>query len=438
MPDKHKPYEKTNTWESLPYKALGAFVDTKFQEMKAMGGGDITTLSSDEVVDFQTRNDELKAARAKFSGLRQASEEFQKQADEHKSFTTVNQTIPHAGTDGDPNNPTGEYKSLSDRFIDSPQYKAMKERGSWTAGVNTMESELKGVSIKALQDMALKTTMATTSGWQPYPSLSPRAPVMTPQIQPVVADLIPQDDTDQPIIIYYEETVFMNNADFVAEGGPKPEAALALERRDQPVCKVAVMLPITDEQLMDVPQVRSYVDGRLQLMVKQKEQIGLLRGNGIAPQLQGFHTKPNIGSLARGAKEDNADVILRAITEVNSVSGLANTTGIVMNPLQWLAIRLVRTTTGDYIWGHPAIQGPTTLWGLPVISTNAETEGLALVGDFQMFAHISRRLSMRIDVGYINEDFKDNIQRIRLEERLSLEIYRAKAFCEATGLNKAS
>jgi HK97 family phage major capsid protein len=435
MAEKHKPYERSNTWESLPYKALGAAVDTKFQEMKAMGGGDVTTLSTEEVADFQTRNEELKAMRAKFAGLREASEEFQKQVDEHKSFTTVNPTVPHAGAAGDPSNPTGEFKSLSDRFVESPSYKKAQE--GWSSGVNTLGQELPGVSIKALQDMALKTTMATTAGWAPYPTLSPRAPVMTPQIQPVVADLIPQDDTDQPIIIYYEETVFTNNADFVAEGGPKPEAALALERRDQPVCKVAVLLPITDEQLMDVPQVRSYVDGRLQLMVRQKEQVGLLRGNGVAPQLQGFHTKPNIGSLARAAGEDNADVFLRAITEVNSVTGLANATGVIMNPLQWLAIRLVRTTTGDYIWGHPSIQGPTTLWGLPVISTNAETDGLGLVGDFQMYSHISRRLSMRIDVGYINEDFKDNIQRIRLEERLSLEIYRAKAFCEVTNLNKA-
>ncbi len=443
----HTPYERTDFWKGLNFKQLGEAVDTKFQEMKSMGDGDKLETASPEVLkDFQTRNAELTDMRARFAELRQATEAFKEQAAEHqKSFGGVNRNIPFDGQNAlDPANPNAnQFKSLTDLFIESARYKQIIETKSWSpaAGDRLIFESGDNISLKshemAIVQSALKATMVTTAGWAPYPQLAPRPPVMTAQIPPVVADLIPQDDTSQATIVYYEETVFNNLADFVGEGQSKPEAELKLEERRQPVCKVAVTLPISDEQLMDVPQVRSYVDGRLTLMVKQKEQIGLLRGNGIAPQLQGFHTKPDIGSIARAAGEDNADVFLRAITEVNSITGLANTTGIVMNPLQWLAIRLVRTTTGDYIWGHPSVQGPQTLWGLPVISTNAETAGLGLVGDFQMFSHISRRMGMRIDVGYINEDFRDNIQRIRLEERLSLEIYRAKAFCEVTNLNQA-
>lgn len=452
----HTPYERTDFWKSLALKPLAQAVETKFQEMTKMNEGDALKSASPEVLkDFQTRNAELTDMRARLTELRTADEAFQNQVAEHaKAFGTVNRNLPFPGQEGDPNKPGAEmeFKSLADLFTDFPNWKAVanKEK-SWSPSAGdrlifeTDKHTLKSAELVAQMSggpegaymKALKATMTTTSGWAPYPTLAPRPPVLTAQIQPVVADLIPQDDTTQATIVYYEETVFTNNADFVGEGQSKPEGELKLEERRQPVCKVAVTLPISDEQLMDVPQVRSYVDGRLTLMVKQKEQIGLLRGNGIAPQLQGFHTKPDIGSIARADGEDNADVFLRAITEVNSITGLANTSGIIMNPLQWLAIRLVRTTTGDYIWGHPSIQGPQTLWGLPVVSTNAELPGLGLVGDFQMFSHISRRMGMRIDVGYINEDFRDNIQRIRLEERLSLEIYRAKAFCEVTNLNSA-
>jgi HK97 family phage major capsid protein len=163
-----------------------------------------------------------------------------------------------------------------------------------------------------------------------------------------------------------------------------------------------------------------------------------LTGDGVSPNILGFHEKPGIGTTVRGAGEDNTDAILRAIYEVNATEGFATSSGIVMHPLNMLAIRLLRTTTGEYIWGHPADKGPMTLWGLPVVETPAETANQALVGDFLNYSHISRRMGIRIDVGYINEDFKNNILRIRAEERLSLEIYRAAAFNEVTSLNQAA
>lgn len=448
MPDTHVPYQRTNTWETLEFKALGTAIDTKMTEMQAMNAGDALKSATPKILtDLKTRNDELKAMRKRFADLREATEMFQQQVQEHKSFSTPNRNgVPFAGETGsmqisNAGDAAGavqhEFKSLGERFTESSAYKAMQTSGSVDTKVRPLDADIEGVSIKSLSDASwMKATMATTAGWAPYPTLSPRPPVLTSQIQPVVADLIPQDDTDQATILWYEETTYTNNAAPVGEGQAKPESDLALTLRSQPVVKIAVMKGITDEQLMDVRQVRGYIDGRLSLMVKQAEQVQLLRGTGVSPQLQGFHTKTGIGTLARGGSEDNADVFLRAITQVNAVSnnGDANVTGIVMNPLQWLAIRLVRTTTGDYIWGHPALVGPNTLWGYPVVQTNAETAGLGLVGDFQMFSHISRRLGMRIDVGYINTDFRDNIQRIRVEERLSLEIYRAAAFCEVTSL----
>ena len=440
---------------------LKAFIPTKMKELEEVAGPNgekLKTLDPAGVEDFQSRNEELKEANIRFSSLRAASDAFKEQQEEYKKeFKTVDRKgLPFGEGEGgkdpdekkkgdfDPN----DYKTLGELFTESKQYLAIQQKaapegkliqGAWDPKVDgNLRANIPNVSLKSLEFAdTVKATMMTTTGWPPYPTMGPRPPVLTAVQQPVVADLVPQDDTTQPSILYYEETTYTENADWVAEGGPKPEAALGLTLRNQPVCKLAVMLPISEEQAMDVPQVRGYIDGRLKLMLKRKEEAGLLRGTGTPPQIRGFHNVVGIGSIAKAGTEDNPDAILRAITDVNSIQGYANASGVVMNPLQWLAIRLLRTQTGDYIWGHPALQGPATLWGLPVIPTNAETAGVALVGDFAGYSHISRRLGIRVDIGYINDDFQKDIERIRMEERLCLEVYRAKAFEEVTALNAA-
>lgn len=451
-------YDRKDT-KSMTLEELKGFIPSKMKELVELAGENgekLASLPPTGVEDFKSRNEELKEARTRFSEINEATKSFKENQAQYKEEVKANRVVPFSNGNPDANAQPGqqqqqfEYKSLGEMFTESDAYKSIYEKGNvrgadglilkggWDPKVDgNCKSMIEGHSIKSLELSEMKATMMTTSGWAPYPTLSPRPPLLTPMQEPVVADLIPQDDTNQPAILYYEETTFVEGADFVAQGGTKPEAALGLELRTQPVVKIAVTLPITEEQIMDVPQVRGYIDQRLTLMVKRKEEFGLLDGTGVSPQLRGFHNVPGIGSITRGALEDNPDTILRAITDVNSIQGYANVTGIIMNPLQWLAIRLLRTKTGDYIWGHPSQVGPATLWGYPVVSTNAQAAGRALVGDFRGYSHISRRMGIRIDVGYIDKDFINDIQRIRLEERLSLEVYRNKAFEEVLGLNAA-
>lgn len=283
-----------------------------------------------------------------------------------------------------------------------------------------------------LPDVDLKTLMTTTTG---FPPESVRSGLMVPYAlrRPMVADLIPQDSINQPSVVYMEETTFTNNAAPVAEGAPKPESALAYTQRSIPVEVIATWIPITRQQLDDVAQLEALLNNRLRLMLSLAEENQLLNGSGTTPDLIGFYNKSGIQTQAKGA-DPTPDALYKAMTKVR-FTGFADPSGIVMHPNDWQDIRLLRTVNGEYIWGSPAEIGVERVWGLPVVVTTAATENTALLGDFVLYSHISRKMGVTLDVSDQHNDyFIQNKLAVRIEERLSLEIYRPSAFCLVTGV----
>lgn len=317
-----------------------------------------------------------------------------------------------------PSNNGAEHKSIGDRFVNSEEYKAFKEDHN------------RGLAV-GFDDVDLKTLFQTSAGWAPESTRTGRVvDAVTRPIQ--LLDLIPMGQTDQSSVVYMEETTRTHSAAETAEGTAYPESTFELTERSSQVRKIADSIPVTDEQLEDEAQVRSYLNQRLAFGVRQRLDGQVLNGNGTPPNLEGILNVSGIQTQALGA-DPRFDAVHKAMTKVR-VTGRAMPNAIVLHPNDWEEFRLTRTADGIYILGNPAASGPMSLFGLPVALGDVIAEGTGLVGDFQNFCQLFERRGLDIQVGTVGTQFTEGEQTIRADVRVGFVVYRPAAFATVTGL----
>lgn len=314
-------------------------------------------------------------------------------------------------------------KSLGELFVESDAFKGK-------TGSSGPESTL-DMGLRALL-RPQNTLMETGAGWAPETT---RSGLVVPDAQrPVqVTDLIPSFAWGQSAYVYMEETTFTNNAAEKTEGTTYGEAALELTEKTSSVRKVTVWLPVTDEQLEDVPGAAGYVDARLRFMLQQRLDSQILVGNGTPPNLEGVNNVSGIQTQAKGS-DPVFDAIHKGITKVK-VTGRAMPNAVVIHPNDWQDVRLTRTSDGIYILGNPVDSGPSRLWGVQVVESDAQTENTAVVGDFANYSLLAVRRG--IDVQVTNShasDFINGKQAIRADMRAALVFTRPAAFATVTGI----
>jgi HK97 family phage major capsid protein len=247
-----------------------------------------------------------------------------------------------------------------------------------------------------------------------------------------VADMIPQTTTSQSAVQYMEETTFTNAAAETAEAGTYPESALAYTEQTSSVRKISTFIPVTDEQLEDVPRMRGVLDNRLPFMIRQRLDLQLIAGNGTPPNLRGLLNISGIQTQAKGA-DTVPDAVYKAMVKVN-VTGQSNANLLIMNPTDWQNIRLLRTADGIYIWGNPSDVGPQRVWGLNVSLAQAATAGTAIVADTN---YLELAVRSGIDVQVSNSHstfFIEGKQAVRADIRVAFVVYRPASVATVTGL----
>ena len=369
---------------------------------------------SDEVNDLGQQVDELARVEKAAAAVAQQEATRLHDPEDGKTYRPTQERFPQEDN--------GRIKGFGDLFVESEAYKAHQPGSSWKG--------LKQDFKSGLSSVLLKTTFSTSAGWAPESLRTGR--LVEEALQPIdVLDAIPSGRTGQAAVVWMEETTVTNNADTRNEAAAYAESALALTEQSATVRSIGTSLPITDEQLEDVPQVQSYLNMRLPYLVRKVLQDQILTGSGVAPDLTGINNFSGIQTQALGT-DPVPDAIYKAMTKV-MVTGRANANIVVLHPNDWQAVRLLRTSDGIYIWGNPSEAGPMRIWGRVVIPTTAQTENTGLVGD-STFVQLFIRRDVMVEIGLDSDDFTKGIQTLRAGVRAVLCGYRDAAWCQVTGV----
>lgn len=338
-----------------------------------------------------------------------------KQGELQATLQNTQQALAKLETEGGGNEPR---QSLGQQFVNSEDVKAFLAKTTPRGRVD--------MTVKAA--ITSLTTDADGSAGDLVQTTRVPGVLELAQRRMTVRDLISPGTMDGNALEYVKETGFTNAAAPVAEGAKKPESTMKFDLVSTTAKVIAHHVKASRQILSDASQLQSLIDQRLRYGLAYKEEQQLLNGDGTGQNLLGI--VPQATAYADPVGLSGAtpiDMIRLALLQAELAEYPSS--GVVMNPIDWAVIELMKDSEGRYIIGNPQGVIGATLWNRPVVTTQAMAVDKFLAGAFRMGAQVFDRWQARVEVATENEDdFVKNMVTILAEERLALAVYRPEAF----------
>ena len=238
---------------------------------------------------------------------------------------------------------------------------------------------------------------------------------------PFMRELVNSAGTTSKYVVWIEQAnPDPGVAGMTGEGLPKTQTDFDLVERSCDVKKITAFIKVSKEMIADIPFMAGEINGELTELVALKLDQQILSGDGIGQNMTGIEANATAwaaGSFA-GAIEaaNNSDVLRVGIAQIANNNFMANY--ILMNPEDSAAMQLTKTSTGEYTYPM-FIEGPdgiTRVKGIPVVENSGVTAGTFLIGDFSR-SNLRIREEMNISVGYVDDDFTNNLMTVLCEAR---------------------
>jgi HK97 family phage major capsid protein len=222
--------------------------------------------------------------------------------------------------------------------------------------------------------------------------------------------------------------------------GTKPEGGLVFELVSENVRTIAVHVPATTRIIQDAPQLRAYIDEYLTADVHTELEDQMASGSGSGENLRGILNTTGIQTLAAPASPATALDNLRKAKRMVTVGARTYPTAVLLNPQDTERIDLLKVNNEANAFvggalipggGGPFGTNPGTVWGMPIVESEAVPVNTGLVGDFRRAILFDRR-AVTVSLGTVGDDFVRNIVRVLAELRAAFGVVRPAAFVSVT------
>ena len=239
--------------------------------------------------------------------------------------------------------------------------------------------------------------------------------------KPFMRELMNSAGITNKYAVWIEQKNPEGGAGMVGEGAAKPQADFDLVEASCEVKKVAAWIKVSKEMVDDISFMRGEINNELIEIVELKLDEQLLSGDGTGDNLQGLLSyaqafTPAAQFLGAIPFANDFDVLRVAMAQI--ANGNFDANYIIMNPADVAEMELTKTSTGEYTLPMfvPMADGVTRVKNVPVVANNGVASGDYLIGDFTK-SNLRMREDLNIQVGYVNEDFTNNMMTVLCEAR---------------------
>ena len=371
-----RPKEMREQWAKL----LG---DAKAMATKAEAEG--RDLTAEEKTSIEKALTDSTQLRADFTML--------ERLDADNGVATAPVTEPRAGrpgTTGTIDEPKVDSRSIGQQFIDNEQWQAFRQ----SVAPNGFSDKTQiGVSPAVQYRTLLTGASATSGGAMVFPDVQGGYYPQGLNRPLTIRDVITIGTTGSDTVEYVRLTAQTNNAATVTEStqtsgsglttpaqGVKPESAMTLAKVTTTVKTIAHWIPATKRALSDAGQLRTLIDNFLRYGLEEELEDQIVAGGGTGEDFDGIGHLSGVQSQA--FVTDLFTTTRKARTLVRTV-GRDIPTAYLLNPADWETLDLLLDNNARFYFGGPQQMGNPTLWGLPVVESEAVPQGTAYVGNFR-------------------------------------------------------
>jgi HK97 family phage major capsid protein len=246
-----------------------------------------------------------------------------------------------------------------------------------------------------------------------------------------IRQLLAQGSTQSDVVRFVKESGYTNGAAAKAEGATLGQSDFDMTAADANVRKIGTYFRISEEMLLDTPQLTSYLSARAPEKLLEVEDTQILSGNGTAPNISGIITDATAfaaGDLADSVDEANDfDVIVAALNQLAGANYNADT--ILLNPSDFHKILLLKDSQNNYLKDQVYNGLQPVFMGVKVVLNTAIPAGDFLIGNFGVGTQLWVRDGVNVE--FFREDgtnVRDGFVTVRVSERIALTNYLPNAF----------